>query len=49
MSLEFEWDENKAKTNHKKHGVTFSEASSVFADLLALTIPDPLHSEEEDR
>lgn len=49
MSLEFEWDQNKAKTNAKKHGVPFEEASSVFADPLALTIPDPLHSEEEDR
>ena len=49
MSLEFEWDEDKAKTNLNKHGVSFEEASSVFGDPLALTIPDPLHSEEEDR
>ena len=49
MSLEFEWDEDKAKTNLKKHRVSFEEASSVFGDPLALTIPDPLHSEEEDR
>jgi uncharacterized DUF497 family protein len=49
MSLEFEWDADKAKTNLKKHGVTFEEASSVFADPLALTIPDPQHSVEEDR
>jgi hypothetical protein len=49
MSLEFEWDEAKAKGNLKKHGVSFEEASSIFGDPLALTIPDPLHSEEEDR
>jgi hypothetical protein len=49
MSLEFEWDEDKAKKNRNKHGVSFEEASSVFGDPLALTIPDPLHSEEEDR
>jgi len=49
MGLEFKWDENKAKRNLKKHGVSFEEASSVFGDPLALTIPDPLHSEEEDR
>ena len=49
MTLEFEWDEGKAKRNLKKHGVSFEEASSTFADPLALTIPDPLHSEEEDR
>jgi uncharacterized protein len=49
MSLEFEWDKDKAKRNLKKHGVSFEEASSTFGDPLALTIPDPLHSEEEDR
>ncbi len=49
MSLEFEWDARKAKQNRKKHGVSFEEASTVFGDPLALTIPDPLHSEGEDR
>src|SRR5437763_3908124 len=49
MGLEFEWDEDKAKKNLKKHGVSVEEASAVFGDPLALTIPDPLHSEEEDR
>jgi len=49
MSLEFEWDEDKAKGNLKKHRVSFEEASSIFGDPLALSIPDPLHSEEEDR
>jgi uncharacterized protein len=49
MSLEFEWDEDKARKNLKKHGVSFKEASTVFADPLALTIPDPVHSEDEDR
>jgi uncharacterized DUF497 family protein len=49
MSLEFEWDEKKARTNLKKHGVSFPDASTVFADPLARTIHDPLHSDEEDR
>jgi uncharacterized DUF497 family protein len=49
MSLEFEWDDAKARRNLKKHGVSFAEASSVFGDSLARTIPDPLYSEEEDR
>jgi len=49
MSLKFEWDAKKARENIKKHGVSFEEASTVFGDLLALTIYDPLHSEEEDR
>ncbi|MBA3440990.1 MAG: BrnT family toxin [Pyrinomonadaceae bacterium] len=49
MSLTFEWDEDKAAENLAKHGVSFSEASTVFADPLSRTIPDPLHSDEEER
>jgi uncharacterized DUF497 family protein len=49
MSLEFEWDDDKARKNFKQHGVSFEEASTVFGDPLAITIPDPLHSEVEDR
>ena len=49
MSLKFERDAKKARENIKKHGVSFEEASTVFGDLLALTIYDPVHSEEEDR
>ena len=33
--LQFEWDETKASQNARKHGVTFSEASSAFRDPLA--------------
>ncbi|MCK5133128.1 MAG: BrnT family toxin [Candidatus Sabulitectum sp.] len=47
--LYFEWDENKAKENQVKHGVSFNEASTAFSDSLSLTIHDPLHSDEEDR
>ncbi len=49
MSLIVEWDAQKAEQNLKKHGVSFEEASTVFADPLSLTIPDPLHSEDETR
>jgi uncharacterized DUF497 family protein len=49
MSLEFEWNEKKARANLKKHGVSFGEASTVFGDPLARTIHDPLHSDDEDR
>ncbi|MEX2316501.1 MAG: BrnT family toxin [Pirellulales bacterium] len=49
MGLVFEWDEDKAKQNVKKHSVTFEEASTVFSDPLSRTIYDPLHSDEEDR
>lgn len=49
MSFTFEWDDEKAAENLTKHGVSFSEASTVFADPLSRTILDPLHSEEEER
>ena len=49
MGLTFEWDHPKARSNLRKHGVSFEEASTVFADPAALTIDDPLHSDEEDR
>lgn len=49
MALLFEWDSRKANTNLAKHGVTFDEASTVFQDALAITIGDPLHSEDEER
>ena len=49
MPLNFEWDEQKAAQNRKKHGVSFEEASTVFTDSLSLAIPDPLHSEGEER
>ncbi len=49
MSLKFEWDDQKAHQNIKKHGISFEEASTVFADHFALTIYDPIHSDEEDR
>ncbi|MBU4273012.1 MAG: BrnT family toxin [Planctomycetes bacterium] len=49
MSLQFEWDSGKAKSNMAKHGVLFDEASTVFQDPLSLTISDPLHSADEER
>jgi len=49
MSFTFEWDDEKASENLTKHGVSFSEASTVFADPLSRTIVDPLHSEAEER
>jgi uncharacterized protein len=49
MALTFEWDDAKASENLKKHGVSFSEASTVFADPLSRTIIDPLHSDQEGR
>ncbi len=47
--LHFEWDSEKAAINEEKHGVTFLEAATAFGDDLNITLPDPVHSEEEDR
>jgi uncharacterized DUF497 family protein len=47
--IKFIWDEEKAKANVRKHGVSFEEASSVFADENARLKHDPEHSDEEDR
>ena len=43
----FEWDEAKASANRLKHGISFDEAATVFADPLSLTVPDPDDSEDE--
>jgi len=49
MALRFEWDEDKAASNRSKHGVTFDEASTVFADPLAVIFDDEEHSQGEIR
>jgi uncharacterized DUF497 family protein len=46
--ITFSWDPAKAKTNLKKHGVSFEEAQSVFYDEFALQFYDD-DSFEEDR
>ena len=48
-SLRFEWDEAKNRSNRRKHGVSFDEARSAFLDENARAVPDPDHSEDEDR
>jgi len=47
--MNFEWDTRKAESNFRKHGISFTEAGTVFGDDLAATVPDPDHSDEEDR
>jgi uncharacterized DUF497 family protein len=49
MTLLFEWDKTKSRQNKKKHGISFEEAETVFADDAARLIHDPDHSAEEDR
>ncbi len=48
--IKFEWDSGKAKSNLKKHGVSFEEARSVFSDEFAIQFYDDDSSQlEEDR
>lgn len=49
MSMEFEWDENKAAANLSKHGVAFDEAKTVFEDALYVDFYDPDRSYDEHR
>lgn len=49
MDTEFEWDPEKAESNVRKHGVSFAEAATVFFDFFSVTVPDPLHSVDENR
>jgi len=47
--VEFEWNDKKAESNLKKHGVDFNEAATVFDDLFNIDFYDPKHSVEEHR
>ena len=42
---DFEWDQLKAERNLAKHGVSFEEAATVFADPLALYFEDGTSSD----
>jgi len=47
--VKFQWDPRKATKNLARHGISFREASTIFGDPLASTIPDPDHSVHEAR
>jgi uncharacterized DUF497 family protein len=47
--IEFEWSQPKARTNLRKHGVSFEEAKSIFYDEYARQFFDDEHSEDEER
>jgi len=47
--MQFSWDPQKDAQNQGDHGVSFQEASNVFGDPLAASIPDPDHSVVEER
>jgi uncharacterized DUF497 family protein len=46
--LHFEWDPAKARANLAKHGISFEEAETAFADEYALILPDPDHSSPDE-
>jgi len=45
----FEWDEDKAASNFRKHQVSFTESATVFNDEFIATMLDPNHSGMEER
>ena len=47
--MNIEWDPKKAKSNSRKHGVSFEEAATALSDPMAATGADPDHSITEDR
>ena len=47
--MEFEWDDEKAAENLRKHGVAFQDAVRVFSDPYCKILFDVDHSEYEDR
>ncbi len=47
--MRFEWDKSKAESNWRKHGITFKQALTVFADLYLLFTEDTKYSEQEER
>ena len=49
LLMVIEWDSSKATANERKHGVSFTEAATVLADPLSITVSDPDHSRDEER
>ena len=49
LIMHIKWDPKKAKSNIRKHGVSFEEAATALSDPLAATGADPDHSFTEDR
>jgi uncharacterized DUF497 family protein len=44
--MAYQWNQDKAAANLRKHGIDFADAVSVFLDDLAITIPDERFDEE---
>ena len=48
MKVIFEWDDEKAKKNLKKHKIAF-KTITAFQDPFIATMADPDHSDDEER
>ncbi|GGH13748.1 BrnT family toxin [Silvibacterium dinghuense] len=46
MPLRIEWDESKNRSNQRKHGLSFEEASQVFHDPMQVSIQDRIENGE---
>ena len=49
IDIHFTWDEEKNRSNQKKHGISFEEAETVFYDDDALLKYDEAHPLDEER
>jgi uncharacterized DUF497 family protein len=47
--LEFEWNDDKARANARKHGVTFERAKLAFGDPFAIAVLDDRDDYVEER
>ena len=47
--MRIEWDPRKARSNLRKHRVSFEEAATALSDPMAATGADPDHSITEER
>jgi hypothetical protein len=47
--MRIEWNPEKAKSNLKRHGISFEEAATALSDPMAATGADPDHSITEER
>jgi len=47
VSVRFEWDEAKGRSNRVKHGIGFEEAAQVFRDPLRITVQDRIENGEQ--
>jgi uncharacterized DUF497 family protein len=43
--VRYVWDPKKARSNEQKHGISFEQAVTSFADPLAIIVDDLVHPE----